>query len=205
MRKLHGSIGWVAAGLLLAAPAFAGSDAEFVEKAASGGMMEVKLGEYASKNAASEDVRSFGQRMVTDHSKANAELKELAAKHDITVPTEMSDEHQAMSEKLMGMKGAEFDRAYMDAMVDDHTADVEAFRAEAKEGATEIDRWAAKTVPTLEMHLEMARDVHKQVAGTATGGTTGETAAEGEKPGGVKGAVESLEREVKDVLDTDEP
>jgi putative membrane protein len=200
MRKLPTHVprqlAWAAAGLLLAAPAYAGPDADFVEKAASGGMMEVKLGEYASKNAASEDVRSFGQRMVTDHSKANAELKELAQKHGITVPTDMSAHHQAMADELMKKKGAEFDRAYMDAMVDDHTEDVEAFRAEAKEGESEVDRWAAKTVPTLESHLELAREVDAKVGGAT---------ATGEKPGGVKGAVESLEREVKGVLDTDEP
>lgn len=198
MRK---HIGFVAAGLLAASPAFAGSDPEFVEKAASGGMMEVQLGEYASKNAANPDVRAFGQRMAADHAKANQELKTLARKHGITVPSEMSEEHHEMHDRLMKLKGPEFDRAYMDAMVEDHQDDVEAFREEAKEGQSDVDRWAAKTVPTLEQHLQQARDIHQRL-GAATSGP--DTTGARTHPSGAMGA-EREDPEVRGREDTDRP
>jgi putative membrane protein len=152
------------AGLAIAAPAFAGgNDAAFLKKAADGGMLEVKLGEHAARNAASADVRAFGQRMVDDHSKANRELADLAKKEGVDVPTTLSTDHQKMAEKLLSMAGSEFDKSYMHMMVEDHEKDVAAFKAEAKEGKTEVDRWAAQTVPTLEEHLKQARDIDKRV------------------------------------------
>src|SRR6266545_5185813 len=83
------------AGLLaVLAPAFAANnkdnmpkDTKFAKEAAAGGLMEVTLGELATKNAASQAVKDFGQRMVDDHGKANQQLKELAAQKGISLPT----------------------------------------------------------------------------------------------------------------------
>jgi putative membrane protein len=149
---------------VLAAPAFAGSDAEFLKDAANGGMLEVKLGEHAERNAASPDVKAFGKRMVDDHSKANRELAALASKEGIAIPTELDEEHAAMAKKLLAEAGPTFDRDYMAMMVEDHEAVVKAFKDEAKDGKTDVDRWAAQTVPTLESHLAMARNVEKKLA-----------------------------------------
>jgi len=61
-------------------------DKTFMRKAAKGGMMEVAMGRLAAQNAQSDDVKSFGKRMVTDHSKANDELKSIAAKKGVKLP-----------------------------------------------------------------------------------------------------------------------
>src|SRR6266513_3408145 len=61
-------------------------DKTFMKKAARGGMMEVATGRLAEQNAKSEDVKSFGKRMVTDHSKANDELKSIAEKKGVKLP-----------------------------------------------------------------------------------------------------------------------
>lgn len=188
--KLH-HLGWVAAGLLAAAPAFASDDSEFVEKAASGGMMEVKLGEYASQTATSPAVRAFGQHMVEDHAKANEELKAVAQKNGIMLPAEMNAEHQAMTDRLTKMKGMDFDRAYMNAMVEDHEKDVKAFRSEAEDGKSDVDRWAAKIVPTLEKHLELARDVDRKLAGTTS--STPDTTGARTHPSGATGKTGTLD------------
>ena len=63
------------------------ADRHFMDKAAQGGMAEVELGQLAEQNASSQEVKDFGKRMVTDHSKANDELKQLASKQDVTLPT----------------------------------------------------------------------------------------------------------------------
>jgi putative membrane protein len=151
------------AGLLIALPAFAGTDADFLKKAAVGGMLEVKLGEHAVQNASDPDVRAFGQRMVDDHSKTGQELDAIAKKDGIAVPTELDPEHQKVAEALLSQAGPSFDRNYMKMMVDDHVKDVREFRDEAKQGQSDVDLWAAKTLPTLESHLAQAREVEKRV------------------------------------------
>jgi putative membrane protein len=177
-----------AAGLALGAPGFAqdGDDAEFVKKAASGGMLEVELGRHVSKNAANPEVRAFGQRMVTDHSAANRELEGVARREGLAVPAEMEKEHREMLQNLTKLRGAELDRAYMSEMVDDHDHDVKEFEEQAEQGKTDVDRWAARTLPTLQSHLAQAQSISERIEGAAeTGaGAPGATSREGyDQPG----------------------
>jgi putative membrane protein len=179
MRNSHvGFVLWTVAAASLAAPAFAvDSDAEFVKKAANAGMMEVELGRYASQHASSPNVREFGQTMVSDHGKANESLKAVAKKENLAVPAAMDQEHRDKVDELTKLKGREFDEAYMDAMVKGHEDVVDAFKEQGKEPKTEIDRWAAKTLPTLESHLTHAKTISEAVqsggvgAGPANRGT----------------------------------
>lgn len=148
---------------LLPAAARAAADedtVEFAQKAASGGLMEVRLGEIASRNASNDLVRAFGQRMVTDHSKANQELKAEAQRLGIVLPNEPEKDHAAMVDRFRALTGSEFDRDYMDAMVEDHEKDVKAFEQESQSGQDpEVKAWAAKLLPTLREHLSQARSV----------------------------------------------
>jgi putative membrane protein len=142
---------------LAAAPARAADEA-WVMKVAKGGMAEVELGKLASEKASNDAVKQFGQRMVTDHSKANDELKALADSKKITLPAEIAPEDKALRDRLMKLSGPAFDRAYMRAMVSDHVKDVGEFRRESKAGKdADVKAWAGKTLPTLEEHLKMAR------------------------------------------------
>lgn len=180
-------VGMMAAGLLALAPAYAQSAAQsgaqsherhdqtgsanragahsaFVMKAAHGGLAEVKLGQLATEKALSADVKAFGQQMVDDHGKANDELKQLAASKGITLPTDLDATHQATYDRLSKLSGAEFDRAYMADMVKDHHEDVNEFRRESKSGSDpDVKAWAAKTLPTLEHHLQMAESTNAKV------------------------------------------
>src|SRR2546423_1365545 len=105
----------------------AGDDAKFIQEAASGGMLEVKLGELAKERAASSEVRKFAERMVTDHSKANKELTSVADKIGVKVSKDLSKKDQEVYDKLKELKGADFDKAYINHMVKDHEMDVEHF------------------------------------------------------------------------------
>jgi putative membrane protein len=138
-----------------------------VKEAAEGGAAEVELGKLATERATNPDVKSFGQRMVDDHGKAGAELKEMAASKNIAVSTDLGPKEKALRDRLMKLEGAAFDRAYMDAMIKDHETDMEAFGTESRSGHDpEIKAWATKTLPTLEEHLRLARDADRAV-GTA--------------------------------------
>src|SRR5436305_10378664 len=169
-------LGMLAVGLLALAPVYAqksqensanrmgSADQTFVTKAAHGGLAEVKLGTLATQKAENPDVKAFGQQMVDDHSKANDELKQLASGKGITLPTDIDAKDQATYDHLSKLSGAAFDRAYMQHMVADHRTDVAEFRHESQSGGdSDVKAWAAKTLPTLEHHLQMAESTDAKV------------------------------------------
>lgn len=137
---------------------------DFAMEAASGGMMEVTLGKLAQQMAKSADVKKFGSRMVTDHSKAGDELKQIAKKNNITISDSMMDKHRDMVNELSGLKGGDFDKKYMDMMVDDHQEDVDKFEQESKDDPNSpVGMWAAKTLPVLREHLSMAKQINDKL------------------------------------------
>jgi putative membrane protein len=139
------------------------SDEEFVIKAASSGMHEVEIGQAAQNQAQSAEVKKFGERLVTDHTKANKELMQIAKTAGLSVPTKMLDEHQKMVEKFKNLKGAEFDREFIRHAVESHKKGIELFTG-ATRGAknAELKAFAEKTLPTLKEHLELAQRLDKE-------------------------------------------
>lgn len=133
-------------------------DRNFMMDAAMGGMMEVELGRMATQQGASDAVKQFGQRMVDDHSQANTELMSIASTKGISLPTELDSKHREHVTKLSSMSGAEFDRAYVKMMVNDHEKDVSVFEKQSTRGADpDLKAFASKTLPTLQEHLQIAR------------------------------------------------
>jgi putative membrane protein len=144
--------------------ALAPDDKEFVSKAGMGGLAEVQMGNLALSKASSADVKAFGQRMVTDHSKANEELQQLATAKGVALPTELAGEEQATMTRLSSLSGAEFDKAYMKDMVEDHEKDVAEFdKASTTASDSDLKAWAAKTLPTLKEHLQHAKTVSSKL------------------------------------------
>lgn len=136
------------------------SDQSFLREAAAGGLAEVELGQLAAEKSSNPDVRKFAERMVADHSKANDQLKNIAAQKGIDLPTEPSAKHKATKEQLSKLSGDEFDKAYMSNMLSDHKQDVAAFRKESTEGKDPaLKEFATKTLPTLEDHLKEAESI----------------------------------------------
>lgn len=140
------------------------ADKSFALKAAQGGMTEVQLGQLAGDKAASQEVKDFGSKMVTDHGKANDELKSIAGTKGITLPDKLDAKHQAMVDKLSGLSGAAFDKAYVEAMVTAHKKDHALFSKEASSGKdSDIKAFAAKTDETVKMHLSMIEDIQSKM------------------------------------------
>jgi len=147
--------------------AMSSGDKKFMEKAAAGGMAEVELGQLAQQKAYSDQVKQFGARMAQDHSKANEELKQLATSKGVQVPASLDKDAQKDKAKLEKLSGADFDREYMKMMVDDHKDDVSAFEKTAKSGKDpELKSFAAKTLPTLQEHKQLAQTTYAAVKQT---------------------------------------
>ena len=138
-------------------------DKSFADAAATGGMMEVTLGEYAEVNGMNAKVKALGKMMKEDHGKANEELKTWAMNAKYTLPNMLNAEQQKMVDDLKMKKGADFDIAYTDAMVSDHKEDIAAFKKESMEGTGDLKAFATKLVPTLEGHLKASEEAMKAV------------------------------------------
>jgi putative membrane protein len=148
---------------LAAVPAMAAMSSEdktFAHKAAAGGQAEVAFGQLAKQNASAPAVKQFGEQMVTDHTQANQELMQIAASQNLDLPKGLDAKHQAKERQLSTSKGKAFDTAYMQDMVRDHKEDVADFRKEAQNGKDpQLKAFAAKYLPVLEKHLQMAQSI----------------------------------------------
>jgi putative membrane protein len=139
-------------------------DRHFMMEASQGGMMEVQLGQYAAEHAANADVKSFGQRMVKDHTAINAKLVDLAGDQGVTLPTRLDKKNQKMMDKLTDKKGSDFDTAYMKAMLHDHRKDIDAFEKEAKNtNDGKLKDFVNDALPTLREHLTLAESIAPKV------------------------------------------
>ena len=145
------------------------TDSKFVTGAAQGGLAEVKLGQLADEKGSNQAVRDFGKRMVKDHTDANNKLKDVASQKDVTVPDAMNAKDQALYDRLSKLSGAQFDRAYINAMVRDHQEDVSEFRRESRVAKDSgVKSFASETLPTLEQHLQLAKQVQQQLGATSS-------------------------------------
>lgn len=162
------------AGLLaVLAPAFAQNatksalsqqDQKFAMDAAAGGMMEVEAGQLATTKATNQAVKDHGKMMVTDHTKANQQLMQIASQKGITLPKELPADHKQHRDKLSKASGADFDKMYVGQMVKDHEKTVALFEKQVKNGSDAALRtFAEQTLPTLRQHLEHTRTLATQV------------------------------------------
>lgn len=145
----------------------------FVTEAGQSGMREVEMGTAASAKAYSQEVKTYAQQIVADHSKANNELKELAAKKNITLPNQQPESSKADHDKMMAAKDLDFDKAFMQMMVNDHKRSVELFEDASKDCEdAELKAFASKHLPILQRHLETAELMSEALKKKENGGYT---------------------------------
>ena len=166
------------------ATAGATSAQTFINEMAVAGKAEVELGNLANQRAQTADVKAFGQMMVKDHTRAGMELTQIAKQLNVTPPTQLDTKHRELVDRLSKLKGAEFDREYMTAMVMGHEEVSAKLRTMSGESATStsstsaargaqsvgtsgsdaaLKQWASKTLPTVQMHLERAKQIKEKV------------------------------------------
>lgn len=135
-----------------------GDGAAFMDTAAIGGRMEVDLGKLALEKASNARVKEFAALMVSDHTKANSELNMLAEKLKHLLPSAYPGNIKTHMDEMKKLTGKEFDKHYMDMMVNDHVKTLELFRSASN--ISEVKDFAAKTLPVLEKHHQMAKEIN---------------------------------------------
>lgn len=145
------------------------ADSKFMMMAATGGMNEISLSNQALSKSSSDDVKKLAQMMIDDHTKANDELKSLAATKNVTLPTDADSKHKSAMEKMSSMSGDAFDKAYVKMMVSDHEKAVAMFQKEStNDKDADAKSFATSNLPTLQSHLEMARSTMSKMSGSKT-------------------------------------
>jgi putative membrane protein len=158
------------------------ADAKFVTTAAQSGMAEVRMGQLIAEGAQSKALRDLGQKLVTDHTKANQELIQLAASKGVSAPSQPAAKHEKMLESLSKLKGTEFDRSAQQHAMMHHQEDVQMFQqAIANLQDPELKAFAQKTLPILQEHLKMAQGLDIG-ATTNTGAETSQPATSDTQP-----------------------
>jgi len=136
----------------------------FLVKAADGGLAEVKTGETAQQKATNAKVKQFASMMVTDHTGANAEVKSLAAARNVTLPAVPGEDNMKKGEDLAKKSGTDFDKSYMNLMVDDHQKTIDLFEDASDDvNDAEIKTFINNTLPKLRMHLDSAKAIRSRL------------------------------------------
>jgi putative membrane protein len=163
-------------------------DQAFISKAAMGGMAEVELGRLAQQKASSKEVKELAAKIVSDHTRSNEELQRIAKSLNVTVPTTVDSKHKDTKERLQKLSGSEFDRTFMNEIVNDHREHIAEFKREANSGNNQqVKQFASKTLPTLEEHLKQAEQTLRSVGGSQTQGLQGTSGSSQSSPGGSSG------------------
>lgn len=151
-----------------------GDARHFAEQAAKRGAAEVELGRLAAERSANAEVKQFAQMMVSDHTRAGDELRQASSANGLQLVGELPDDSAQLMQKLQGLQGPEFDREYMDAMVEAHkemrsmvSRRVDDARLMTDNSALEtaINGWAATALPKVEAHLAMAEKIDAMLDG----------------------------------------
>lgn len=141
------------------------NDAQFLVEAANINHQEIAMGQLAQKNTKTPETLVLAKMMIEDHSKALDEVKALADKKSITVPSASSESGQSSFDKLSSLKGKEFDKAYADEMVNGHKMAIEKFETVSKNSNDEeVKGFANSMLPKLRMHLEHSQECQKKTA-----------------------------------------
>lgn len=140
------------------------AEVAFIKEAGAGNAAEIKMAELALKNAESQDVKDFAQMMIKDHSQANDDLAVVARNHNITFPPDAPEKEKELGKKMLDVKGAAFDKAYVMHAVKDHTKDVADYKKAGQEVKDEkLVEYVNKTTPIIEGHLQAAKDLEAKM------------------------------------------
>ena len=145
-------------------------DQQFIMETAQGNQAEVQAGKLAAQKASDPGVKRFAQKLVDDHTKANQQLQSLPGANQALQSASPPDDKRQEIDQLSGLSGKEFDRAFIDQMVQDHEKAVSKFQ-EVASSATDpqVKQFASQTLPTLQKHLEQAKALQSRVSRSGGG------------------------------------
>lgn len=144
-----------------ATPHSPADSASFLEHAAAGQQSEIDLGQLAIRKAGDEQVKQFGARMVTDHQKAQQEIRHLASKGGLELHFQPSEPQKQLKAQLSQLSGKEFDHAYITTMLQEHAHELKELGKQSliEKNPEDVRQWAASALPVVKEHLAKAKTI----------------------------------------------
>lgn len=134
------------------------TDAEFMMSAAHSDQNEIQLSKLVLDKGATGMVKDHANKMLTDHTKSTADLKPIAQKQNVMLPTDMDAEHKAIAADMQKLSGKELETKYMSQMEADHQKTANTMQAHQKMTQdADLQGFIAKTLPVVQGHLAMFR------------------------------------------------
>jgi putative membrane protein len=139
-------------------------DREFAVQATYSNLAEIALGQIALSETEDESVRQFAQMMVTDHTKAQDELRYLAESFNLEIPDTLNREQQVLYEELEQLQGYSLDSAYISSQVAAHQEAQQVFQKEVDQGENpDIVKYASSNLPLITAHLTQAMELKEEL------------------------------------------
>jgi putative membrane protein len=139
----------------------ANADRDWIQDQLEDGQAEIQLAQLASERATNPQVKQFAQMMIKDHTAAGNELKEAASAANVQIQpsAEMDNDHKDVHEDLSKLSGRDFDKKYIDTMVDEHQEAVNELEKKTDADNAQVRAWATKTLPKVRQHLDQAKQI----------------------------------------------
>jgi putative membrane protein len=148
------------------------SDPQIVGIVVAADQIDIDYAKLAMSKTKNKQVRDFAQQMITDHSTVSQSVFGLAAKLSVTpadsdTSNSLKAQAQQMTQKLQGLKGKAFEKAYIDNEVAYHQAVVNATKTVLVPSAQNAELKSALqgAVPLFEGHLQHAQRVQSAIEG----------------------------------------
>ena len=164
MKKALIALATLFTGFLSSQNTLSEKETNFVKMSEDHTLLEIKLAQLAQTNASSMEVKNLASALLSDHTKASGELQQLAAKKNISLPSQLSDKSQKYYDKMSLKQGAEFDKSYTKCVVKSHKMGACYLKKESKKAKDgEVKAWAAAEYPVLEQDSEKAKATCKTI------------------------------------------
>ena len=133
-------------------------DNEFMMTAAHSDQNEIQQSKMALAKGVTGMAKEMANKMIADHTKSTADLKKIAAKKGVTLPTDMDAEHKALAPAMEKLSGKDFEAKYLAQMQADHQKTANTMMAHEKMTQdADLKAFIGKTLPVVQQHLSMAK------------------------------------------------
>jgi putative membrane protein len=135
----------------------------FIKNGIEGSLVEIKAANIAKNKSSNPNVINFANMMITDHTETVNELKKIQADKLVDSRDSINEEHQSALNGLSSKQGVEFDKAYIEMMIMDHEKAIELFKGIGNNTSGVIQKFAEKTLPSLQTHLDEAEKISESL------------------------------------------
>lgn len=158
------------------------SDQRLMNDLTQANMAEIAASNLAKQKSQDEQVQSFAQKMIDDHTEAQEKLLKLAEQKGVTLTTDLDRKQKAEINKMQKLSGDKFDKQYLSEVgrKDHREAHQLLTKIEKQAQDEDLKQLASDMKETIGEHLDMAQDMGRAGAATRASGASGGSAGSGE-------------------------